>query len=148
MTSILAILFTPFGFMAPKTLFYLAFSSFDYECTLWRLFQKCVVHTKFEMNALCCLAEWYHYPKSSWWNYMRIMKLQPTQQRVKRRSIKHPILIRLVLYSIITYFAVQSLLLSTQHISWIRLLDIVVSQMLLSFHELKICRHIINNWTN
>jgi hypothetical protein len=35
-----------FGFIAPKALNFLAFQSFDFECTWWRLFQKCVVHTK------------------------------------------------------------------------------------------------------
>jgi len=31
---------TPFGCIAPKTLIYLAFQSFDFERTWWRLFQK------------------------------------------------------------------------------------------------------------
>jgi hypothetical protein len=42
----LAILFIPFGFIAPKTLIYLAFQSFDFGRTWWRLFQKRVVRTK------------------------------------------------------------------------------------------------------
>ena len=41
--------FRPFGFIAPKTLNYLAFQSFDFERTWWRLFQKGVVCTKFDM---------------------------------------------------------------------------------------------------
>ena len=41
--------FRPFGFIAPKTLNYLAFQSFDFERTWWRLFQKRVVRTKFDI---------------------------------------------------------------------------------------------------
>jgi hypothetical protein len=33
----------PFG--CSNTLNYLAFQSFDYECTWWMLFQKHIVHT-------------------------------------------------------------------------------------------------------
>jgi hypothetical protein len=40
-------MFRPFYFIAPKT--YLAFQSFDFERTWWRLFQKRVVHTKFDI---------------------------------------------------------------------------------------------------
>jgi len=32
--------------MLPKTFNYLALQSFDYECTWWSLFQRCVVGTK------------------------------------------------------------------------------------------------------
>ena len=32
-SPILAILFRPYGFIAPKALNYLAFQSFDFECT-------------------------------------------------------------------------------------------------------------------
>ena len=46
---LLAIPFRPFGFIAPKTLNYLAFQSFDFERTRWRLFQKRVVCTKFDI---------------------------------------------------------------------------------------------------
>jgi hypothetical protein len=46
---ILDIMFMPFGFIAPKTLNYLAFQSFDFECTWWRLFQGRVVRTKFDI---------------------------------------------------------------------------------------------------
>ena len=42
----MAILFRPFCFIAPKTLNYLASQSFDFEPTLWWLFQKRVVRTK------------------------------------------------------------------------------------------------------
>jgi hypothetical protein len=35
--------------IALKTLNYLAFQSFDFEHTWWRLFQKCVVHIKFDI---------------------------------------------------------------------------------------------------
>jgi len=47
--SRLAILFRPFGCIAPKTLNYLAFQSFDLKRTWWRLFQKRVVCTKFDI---------------------------------------------------------------------------------------------------
>jgi hypothetical protein len=47
--SILSILFRPFGFIAPKTLSYLAFQSFDFARTGRRLFQKRVVRTKFDI---------------------------------------------------------------------------------------------------
>jgi len=46
---ILDILFIPFGFIAPKTFNYLAFQSFDFGRTWWRLFQKRVVRTKFDI---------------------------------------------------------------------------------------------------
>jgi len=45
----MSILFRPFGFLAPKDLNYLALHSFDLECTWWRLFQRHVVHTKFDI---------------------------------------------------------------------------------------------------
>ena len=38
-----------FCFIAPKTLNYLAFHSFDIERTWWRLFLKRIVHTKFDI---------------------------------------------------------------------------------------------------
>ena len=41
--------FRPFSFIASKTFNYLAFQSFDFERTWWRLLQKCVVHTKFDI---------------------------------------------------------------------------------------------------
>jgi len=46
---ILAILYRVFGFIAPKILKYLAFQAFDFERTWWRLFQKRVVCTKFDI---------------------------------------------------------------------------------------------------
>ena len=45
----LVILFRHFGFIAPKTLNYLAFQSFDFERTWWRLIQTRVVRTKFDI---------------------------------------------------------------------------------------------------
>jgi hypothetical protein len=45
----LATLFRPFGFIALKTLNYLAFHSFDFEHTWWRLFQKPVVRITFDI---------------------------------------------------------------------------------------------------
>ena len=47
-SRILATLFRPFGFIAPKTLNYLSFQSFDFKRTWWRFFQKRAVTTKFE----------------------------------------------------------------------------------------------------
>jgi hypothetical protein len=38
--------FRPFGFIAPKT-------SFDFERTWWRLFQKRVVRIKFDIYVFC-----------------------------------------------------------------------------------------------
>jgi hypothetical protein len=42
-------MFKPFGFIAPKSLNDLAFQSFDFENTWWRLFQKHVVRTKLDI---------------------------------------------------------------------------------------------------
>jgi hypothetical protein len=42
---IVAILFRPFGFIAPKTLIYLAFQSFDFESTLMNAIPETVVMT-------------------------------------------------------------------------------------------------------
>jgi hypothetical protein len=39
----------PISCIAPKTLNYLAFQSFDFERTWWRLFQKRDVRTKFDI---------------------------------------------------------------------------------------------------
>ncbi len=36
-------------FIAPKTLNYLTFQSVEFECTWWRLFQKRVVRTVFDI---------------------------------------------------------------------------------------------------
>ena len=38
-----------FGFFAPTILNYLAFQFFDFECSLWTLFQKHVVRTTFDI---------------------------------------------------------------------------------------------------
>jgi hypothetical protein len=46
----LSCLIRPFGFIAPKTLNYLALVCFDFECTWWSLFQKRAVRTKFDIN--------------------------------------------------------------------------------------------------
>jgi len=46
---ILAILFIPFGFLVSKTLNYLAFQTFDFDRTWWRLYQKVVVYVKFDI---------------------------------------------------------------------------------------------------
>jgi len=56
------IMFRPFGFIGHKALNYLAFQSFDFERTWWRLFQKRVVRTKYDIyvfildNTVCYLA--------------------------------------------------------------------------------------------
>ena len=47
----LSFLFKPFCFIAPKT-YYLAYQSFDFERTWWRLFLKPVVRTKFDIYVL------------------------------------------------------------------------------------------------
>jgi hypothetical protein len=46
------LMFRPFGFIAPKTLNYLVFESFDFERTWWGLSWRCVVHTKFVIYIL------------------------------------------------------------------------------------------------
>jgi hypothetical protein len=46
---IICLSFRPFGFIAPKTLNYLSFQSFDFERTWWRLFRKRVLRTKFDI---------------------------------------------------------------------------------------------------
>jgi hypothetical protein len=51
--GILVILFTTFGFTCSKTLLnYLAFQSFNYKRTRWRLFQQRVMRTKFDTYVL------------------------------------------------------------------------------------------------
>jgi hypothetical protein len=64
-------LFRHFGFIAPKILNYLAFKSFDFERTWWRLFQKCVVHTKFDIYTLqwyilITVCHWLHFNTGLW----------------------------------------------------------------------------------
>jgi hypothetical protein len=57
---VFASLFMSFGVIAPKTLNYLAFQFFDFERTWWRLFQKRIVRTKFDIfivNILRLLVE-------------------------------------------------------------------------------------------
>ena len=52
----LAFLLRSFGFPAPKRLLsYLAFQSFDFEGTWWRLFQKRVVRTKLDIYVFVTL---------------------------------------------------------------------------------------------
>ena len=45
----------PLVFVLTKLLNYLAFQSFDFECTWWRLFQKHVVGTKFDIKVFITL---------------------------------------------------------------------------------------------
>jgi hypothetical protein len=45
----LTLLFKSFGFIAPNTLNYLAFQSFNIVHTWWRFFQKVIVCTKFDI---------------------------------------------------------------------------------------------------
>ena len=45
----IVILCMSFRFIGPNTLNYLAFQSFELENTWWRLFQKRVVRTKFDI---------------------------------------------------------------------------------------------------
>jgi hypothetical protein len=46
---ILAILFRTFGFIAPKTLKFLVFQSFDFERTCWRVIQERAVRTNIDI---------------------------------------------------------------------------------------------------
>jgi len=79
---ILAILFRPFGFIAPKTLNYWAFQSVDFEYTWWRLLQKRVVRTRVDIyvipdkgysrNASCAL---------KWISTLYLMKVTPETRR-------------------------------------------------------------------
>jgi len=55
--SIFAIVLRPFDFIAPKTINYLAFQSFHFERTWWRLFQKRVVCTKFDVYVFISIRE-------------------------------------------------------------------------------------------
>jgi hypothetical protein len=41
--------FMPFGFIAGKYFNYMTFQSFDFEDTWWRIFQKRVMRTKFDI---------------------------------------------------------------------------------------------------
>ena len=45
----MSILYRLFSFIAPKTLNYLVFTSFDFVCTWWMLFQKRHVRTEFDI---------------------------------------------------------------------------------------------------
>jgi hypothetical protein len=49
---ILAIMFRTFDCIAPKTSNYFAFQSFKFERTWWRLFQKLIVFSKFDIIVL------------------------------------------------------------------------------------------------
>jgi hypothetical protein len=46
---ILALLFKPLGFITPISLSYVAFQSFNFACTRWRLVNKRIVYTKFDI---------------------------------------------------------------------------------------------------
>jgi len=47
-------LLDPLAYFLPKT-FKLVFQPFDYECTRWRLFQKCVVQIKVDIHVFIVL---------------------------------------------------------------------------------------------
>jgi len=51
----------PFGLLAPKTLNYLAFQSLDFERTWWRLLQKRVVCTKFDIYVFITEKQWHYF---------------------------------------------------------------------------------------
>ena len=63
----LSILFRPFGFIAPKTLIYLAFKSFDFERTWWML-----LHTWWMLlrTWLMLLRTWWMLLRT-WWMLLR-----------------------------------------------------------------------------
>ena len=78
----LDILFRNFGFIAPKTLIYLAFQSLDFERTWWRLFQKRVVRTKFDIYvyivSVWIVYSWLsnvHYTLSIMYQFLNITQL-------------------------------------------------------------------------
>ena len=52
LSDLMFTLFRSFGFITPKTLNYLAFQSFDFELTWWRLLQKGVVRILFDIYVL------------------------------------------------------------------------------------------------
>ena len=69
--------FSPFGFIAPKTLNYLSFQSLDFECTWWKLSQKRVVRTKFAIYVFLIFLLWkwpltFTYSVVSVWNNDKI----------------------------------------------------------------------------
>ena len=67
----LALVFMLFGSFAPTTLNYLALKSFDFERTWWRLFQKRLVSTKFEIHV--CISTLVCDTWSSWNNFCLLL---------------------------------------------------------------------------
>jgi hypothetical protein len=55
-------------YTTPKTLNYLAFHSFDFECIWWRLFQKCIVRTKFDIYVVILLIQFHVVHCQNNWN--------------------------------------------------------------------------------
>ena len=89
-------------FHAPKLLYYLAFQSFDFERTWWKLFQKCVMHTKFDIYIFippqrsCRGVYWFHHVRPSvcrqilcrtitWVVFLRILKFDQLFTGEERR---------------------------------------------------------------
>jgi hypothetical protein len=68
----IAILLMPFSFIAPKTSYYLAFQSFVIERTWWRLFQKRVVRTKFDIYVFITLNGKWVIDKTSQTTYLKL----------------------------------------------------------------------------
>jgi hypothetical protein len=65
----------PFRFIDTKTLNYLAFQSFDFEHTWWRLFQKTIMYTTF--NILVFIAIKYTMETTQIWVKLGIWCLMP-----------------------------------------------------------------------
>ena len=59
-------MFRLFGFIAPKPLDYLAFQSFGFERTWWRLFQKRIVRTKFDIYVFINTFKHVYFPCLFW----------------------------------------------------------------------------------
>ena len=63
------VLFRTFGFIARKTLNYLAFQSVDFERTSCRLFQKHIMRTKFDIYVLITMIVIYYTDRHNCINY-------------------------------------------------------------------------------
>ena len=87
--------FSPFGFIAPKTLNYLSFQSLDFECTWWKLSQKRVVCTKFDIHVFLIFLLWkgpltFTYSVVSVWNNDKISYTLKSPSDKGYLSLKSP----------------------------------------------------------
>ena len=85
--------------MAPKTLNYLAFQSFDFERTRWRLFQKRVVRTKFDIYVIIFVNKVYiqviyvgnellrYKRKQAVYLCFRLVVINPVRNKMKKHKI-------------------------------------------------------------